>query len=254
VFLYSDTGYIKMDINTTVGAAAINMATGIGSEYDHPAMYAWSPNAGTTAEYEELAILGPASTYDEKQPSIVLTGSAKDGSSLAGTTVNTYDGFTINRSLDGNSYPWTRAWKEASATTINSTTPIPVSGLSFNVAARTYKVSGRIYGQAAASGVPQPGSIRFGGTATASGLSIDVQMIEYGEGETANIGWIDALDQDPSAIAGAWPNNAEYSIRFEGIAAFSAPGTFDVLGRVTSSSSDASWSTTDFSYMIIEPL
>jgi hypothetical protein len=138
-------------------------------------------------------------------------------------------------------------------TTINSTTPAQISGLSWTVLPGTYRVSGRITGVAAASGTTQPGTIRFNGTATASSVLIGVNAVEQGAGQSVNYGDITALNADPGVISGAWALSSRWTIDFSGSVTFSAAGTFYPEGRVTTSGSDADWVSQAGSWMQVVP-
>jgi hypothetical protein len=265
--VYDGSANIQVHVNSAFGAPAIEMPTGAGSEEDHGAQYTIVANKGDVNEYQAMNIYGPGSTYDNTQAGIGLVGSAKNGSSLiAGELLQVVagvieviafwnaNGLFVTANDDGNTYSTGQLWKQATSTDIDSTTPIGITGLSVDVAAASYYVRGRIIGTAASSGTTQPGTIRFNGTATASAVDISVEAVEQTAGETVNVGLTTALNADPSVISGAWPLSSTWSIAFEGIVQFSAAGTFGVEGRETTSSSDASWTATGDSWMIIEPI
>jgi hypothetical protein len=263
VTIYNGTAYIQVHVNATVGAPAIEMPTGVGSEEAHAALYTVASNVGLVNESIGTVLTGPASSYDSVKPAIGLVSSAKNGSTLAngilqlGAVAQAFwnaNGFFVAAYDDGNTYSTGKLWKQATSTTINSTTPIPITGLSANVGAGSYYVRGRIIGVAAASGTTQPGTIRFNGTATASAVDIAVESVEMTAGETVNAGLTTALNADPSIVPGAWPLNSNWSIAFEGIVQFSAAGTFNVYGRVETSGSDASWTASGDSWMTLEPV
>lgn len=88
VTVYNDAASLQLHVNGTVDAPAIEMVTGLTSEHDHAAFFTWSPSAGAANEAIESEWLGPASTWDSDQPSLILAGSAKDGSSGSGVQIS----------------------------------------------------------------------------------------------------------------------------------------------------------------------
>lgn len=100
--------YIQVHVNSTVGAPAIDMPTGAGSEAYHGSVYTNVGNKGEANEEINLWVVGPGSTDDDKQAAIALTSSAKNGSTAAAgelifftpteTTVALWNGsgFTVN--------------------------------------------------------------------------------------------------------------------------------------------------------------
>jgi hypothetical protein len=62
---YYETARMQMHVNQTNSCPALEMYTGVASEYGHPSIYAVVSNEGsTTAEIESLFLQGPASTSD----------------------------------------------------------------------------------------------------------------------------------------------------------------------------------------------
>lgn len=266
--VYDGAANVQVHVNSSYGAPAIELPTGVGSEEDHLAIYALASNVGDANEVISGIIVGPGSTYDNTQPGIILNSSAKNGSgNLAsgelvledspGSTkvIGLWDasGFFVTPA-DGNTYSTGQTFYIASSTTINSTTPIAITGLKFNVAATSYYVRGVIVGTAASSGTTQPGSFRFNGTATASAVDLQTNIVEAASGETVNKGLITAFNADPTVLAGAWSLSATYFCEFEGIMQFSAAGYVQAYGRVTTSGSDASWTVSGESWMIVQPI
>jgi hypothetical protein len=88
VSVYDAAAYIQFHVNPAGPYPAIELVSGIGSEADHPAVFVQPLNTGSVNESEQLSVLGPASTWDVDQPSIILQGSAKDGSSGSGVLVS----------------------------------------------------------------------------------------------------------------------------------------------------------------------
>lgn len=78
--VYHGTADIQVHVNSTVGAPAIEMPTGLTSEYDWPSVYNLGINSGAVNERENLIIQGPGSTYDKTSYEISMLNSAKDGS------------------------------------------------------------------------------------------------------------------------------------------------------------------------------
>jgi hypothetical protein len=247
VVVYADNGYggyIQVDDNASVGASAVNMIVGVTSEYAHAAVYSWSPNPGNAAEYELLAILGPASTYDHAQPSITLRGSAKNGSAVSDARVS---------NGDGNSYALGQTFALSNGATVSSTSPVSL-GLQVDVAARSYYVRGCVIGTAASSGSLVPGTIHLHttGGAVASAVALTCKTTEMEQGATTNVGQITATDSNPTVMAGAWTLGATYAIEYEGIVQLSHGGAMDIYGLITSSG--ASWTCSGDSYLILSPL
>jgi hypothetical protein len=265
--VYDGSAYIQVHVNSSFGAPAIEMPTGAGSEEDHGAIYTAVANALAVNEYPYMNIFGPGSADDNTQAGITLVASAKNGASLvagelvlddAGTVkIVAYwnaSGFYVTANNDGNTYSTGKLWKQATSTTINSTTPIAITGLSYNVAASTYRLHGFVIATVAAAGATQPGTLRLNGTATASAVDVWITTIEPGLAGVYNMGLITAQNADPSFTSGAWPLSSTIVMEVDGIVQFSAAGTFNVYGRVTTSGSDASWTATAGSWMILEPL
>jgi hypothetical protein len=83
---------LQIHNNSAFIAPAIEMITGIGTERGHGSLYTYSPNPGTAGEYEELVVQGPASTVDGNAAEIILTGSSKDGTTLAASGLLYFNG------------------------------------------------------------------------------------------------------------------------------------------------------------------
>lgn len=88
VGIYKGTGYLQAHVNPTFGAPAIEMLTGIGSEKDGAALYNLPVNVGGVNEYENVVLQGPTATIDGHSAALILSDSAKDGSSGAAGQMN----------------------------------------------------------------------------------------------------------------------------------------------------------------------
>ena len=81
--IYDGNAYIDVHVNTTIGAPAIEMITGAGSEADHAAIYTQVNNPFAVNERLVTVLLGPGSTHDGIAPFVQLASATKSGSSAA---------------------------------------------------------------------------------------------------------------------------------------------------------------------------
>jgi hypothetical protein len=79
--IYSGTAYIDVHVNSTVGAPAIEMITGVASEAQHAAIYTIPANTGLVNESITTNLQGAGSTANNTQAAIAFESAAKDGSS-----------------------------------------------------------------------------------------------------------------------------------------------------------------------------
>lgn len=299
VTIYSGTAYAELHVNASVDAPALDMPTGAGSEAEHGSFYTNVGNPNAVNEEINTWLVGPGSTFDNKQAAVALTSSAKNGSTGAagelifftptetvialwnalGLTVNvglyfaeqatapsavsgeaiTYaDSVGSQRVIDGSdlqTYSTERTTQvTTSNTTVNSTTPIAITGLSFTVSARKYKVRGRLACQAGSSGTVQPFTMRVNGTAVMTSLNLEVNTHVESQGGSVNYGTINALNADPSVIIGTLANSTVFDVDFEGVIVVSAGGTFIPYGRCTTSSSDEAFTVGVNSWMELLPV
>lgn len=83
VTVYDGSAYIQVSVNSTVGAPAVGMKTGVTSEAGVATLYTWSPNKGAANESLISWLQGPSSTVDSASAAIVLQSTAKDNSTKA---------------------------------------------------------------------------------------------------------------------------------------------------------------------------
>lgn len=81
--VYDGNAYIDMHVNTTVGAPAIEMVTGVASEASHAALYTLPLNTGLVDELIETVLTGAGSSHDGIQALAYFLSAAADGSAAA---------------------------------------------------------------------------------------------------------------------------------------------------------------------------
>jgi hypothetical protein len=81
--IYDGQAYIDVHVNTTIGAPAIEMITGAGSEAEHAAIYTQVNNPFAVTESMTTVLLGPGSTADNIQPFVQLQSAPKNALSNA---------------------------------------------------------------------------------------------------------------------------------------------------------------------------
>jgi len=137
--------------------------------------------------------------------------------------------------------------------TINSTTATAISGLSFTVAAGTYRFRGMIFGTNGAAAAVQ--AIRIGSAATVTSIAGTIALGNYGAfgGLTeSNFALISATGVD-LAPAAAFSIGFSFSFWFEGIVTFSSSGAFQVNARCVTAAADT-WTVNANSWFEIFPV
>ena len=221
-------------------------------------------NRGAANEYLSLALGGGAGSGSVSPTMLELFSVSADATLPAhitfygGASGNemadlSQSGLQIINQVDTNTYRAGHQLLTASDTTINSTSPITVTGLSTNVGVGTYKVAGSLRVVAAGSGTTQAFRIQFNGTSTVlSACRIRTRSYHEAAGVSINAGTISGLASS-GADTGAIANSAVYSVDFEGIITVSTAGTFHVDGLQATSASDETFTVQALSWMELTP-
>jgi hypothetical protein len=88
IYLTNGTAYQQLHVNSTVGAPAQELVTGVASEAEHAAVYALATNIGLPAEFMTLNIVGPGSSADNTNAFIALVSNAANNSTEAAGILN----------------------------------------------------------------------------------------------------------------------------------------------------------------------
>jgi hypothetical protein len=83
VTVYQGNARIQMHVNTSVGAPALEMLTGVASALGGSALYCWVPNPGATTEKQVTILQGPTSAADGGSVFVEMDSASADGSSEA---------------------------------------------------------------------------------------------------------------------------------------------------------------------------
>ena len=221
-------------------------------------------NRGAANEYLSLALGGGAGSGSASPTMLELFSVSADATLPAhitfygGASGNemadlSQSGLEILNQVDGNTYRAGHQLLIASDTTINSTSPIPVTGLSTNVGVGTYKVAGSLRVVAAGSGTAQAFRIQFNGTTTVlSACRVRTRTYHEASGVSINAGTISGLASS-GADTGSIANSAVYSVDFEGTFTVSTAGTFHVDGLQATSASDETFTVQALSWMNLVP-
>jgi len=153
----------------------------------------------------------------------------------------------------GNAYSVGHQVLIASATTINKTTPIEITGLATNVAIGNYLLTGSLRCVSASSGTTQAFRMQFNGTCTVSGMRIKTKSYLEEASAPINTGVISALATDQSPDTGAIANNTVFDLDFEGVVEVSGGGTFIAYAHQATSSSDETFTVQALSWMNLVP-
>lgn len=81
--IYDAAAKIQMHVNATFGAPALELYTGLASEFQQASLYNLGANVGLVNEFENVFLQGPSSTFDHNSCAVVLSDSAHDGSTVA---------------------------------------------------------------------------------------------------------------------------------------------------------------------------
>lgn len=142
-----------------------------------------------------------------------------------------------------------------SGTTVNSTVPITLGGMSFHVGPGTYHIRGRVRATNGSAGVLQPQAILFGGTLSISDLNIFVWTVAE-QANTASpvmaVGIITTLNTGPS-FDRTPALNENFDFVFDGYVNVSVKGTLLVQGSCVTSGADVSWLAQYDSYFMLWP-
>lgn len=213
VTCYNGSEYIQMHVNSTANAPAVDMVTAASSEAEHGALYTNVTNSGLVNEVLATWLVGPGSTFDNKQADIALLSSAKNGSGTASgqllyftpteTLIAFWDaaGFHVQPG-DGNTYPTGHLIAASTATnaspqTINTTTAATVTGCTANTGVLAYRLKA---------------VIQFAGSQAAGTASF-----QFGTSGTISVAWGNAVFHD--AVAGT----SGYVARPTALSPFASP-------------------------------
>lgn len=236
-------GYAQIAANPTTGLPYLVLNPPDWSTLAaFPTIVSQTVNAGLVNEYLQMYLESGWESAPGSAGNAVIKAQSRSNDATVPSLISLAADTSNAVKQDGNTYTLgSSLLVSTSNTTINSTTPIAVNNLSWNVIAKTYKVRGRLACQAAASGTVQPMTMRVNGTATATSLNIEVNTHIEAQGGSVNYGTINTLNADPSVIIGTLANSVVFDVDFEGIINFSAAGTFLIYARCTTSSSDESF-------------
>jgi hypothetical protein len=175
--------------------------------------------------------------------------------SASGYTAFSLGGQEAYLGFDGNAYNTGRLTILYTGTgqTVNSTTPVVITGLSVPLAVGTYKVSGRVRGLQGSTTAVQAIRLIAPDTLVASTLDVDYTSGNWGSFTTilSNYNNVGALNADMSTAS--MTNGFTFTIRFEGIIVVSTAGTLNVDARCVTSGSDT-WTVEAVSWLQIEPI
>lgn len=190
-------------------------------------------------------------TYSSGTPPVIASWSTVAFTDQFGTVIQA--GTILPGPGDGNQYnsgPLTLY--NTSTVDIDSTSPITIFTLP--VAVGTYRVHGILSCTNAAAGTLQPQSMRFiNGTGTISVLRVQVRSAQEGStASTSAFGQITSENGDPSAVR--TPALSEiFTMEFDGVIVISAAGTITLAGRNETSSTDATYTVNEFSFVDLTP-
>jgi hypothetical protein len=289
--VYDGKAVVQLHINSTVGAPALDMTTGVTSEAEHPSLYSFASNVGLANEYVTTWLIGPGSSFDNKQAAIALVSSAANGADEASgqliyfepteTQIAFWDALGIH--VNGSLY-----------VTPISAPAAPGSGAALfadaggnaqvvNSSDSNVYVLGRQVTRVTSTITINSTSpiVIVGATVSAQAYKVRMHIVYLGGGTAANsiLSWdgsatvsnalgtlrhvrnssnadtfVVAINQNSSFGPETFPFNAGelMTYEFEGIVTFSVGGTFNVRGA--EGTSGDTWAVAINSYMELTPL
>lgn len=233
-------GYAQIAANPVTGMPFLVLIPPAATQINGPPQIdAGVSNAGLANEFTQINVVSGAETGQPTgAATLQLIGRANDNSSFS--FVNLIADLIEATLPDGNNYQASGALTQflAANFTVNTTAAQQITGMLFNVSARTYRITGFIRSLAAAAGVAQPMTFSFHGTAVTSAMSIATDAVVEQGNTTTNPSVITALASPPGVITGNVPNNTLVQHKFDGYVTFSAAGTFGLFANQVTSVAD----------------
>jgi hypothetical protein len=247
--------FIQIAVNPTTGIPFLvlevpNNPTHIQGE---PQVNAAAINASAVNEQAQINV----SSGFESAPgaagssSLQLVSRANDGT--VPSSANLVADVSSMKLLDGNLYTIGHLTSVNLSNVLINTTAGNLIHSFPNVAARTYRIHGKLWINAAAAGVAQPFSFQLQGTATAiMRIFTNFSVPEVPAGNI-NYGKITAFNTDPDQIAGNLANNGALVAEYDGVIIVSAAGTLGVYGRQVTSAADETFNVLTASFTDLIP-